>query len=191
MEKSHRRDVLRASGLAIVGGLTGCSGLVSGSSLPDRIPLYTRNDRNERVSLAYWCSTTATVPNALDMDGVARLDPGDEAQLTEIPVEASSDGVNRTRTQTSSRGEDYPPKRPTGSGIGITATLQQRDDQRNVLLHLDPTSNVFSETGYRITVLSEPFRDIGTPDQPVSHESVPSNESITADFIRIAPREAD
>jgi hypothetical protein len=151
--------------------------------------LYARNNRNEHVSLAYWCSTTASVPNDLDIDGVAQLERGDEAQLTEIPVESSSDEVSRTNTQTSSQGGEYPLKRPTGSGIGITADLQQWDDQRNVLLHVDPASDAFSETGYRITVLSEPVRDIGTPDQPVSHGSVPSNESITADFIRIAPRE--
>lgn len=49
-------------------------------------------------------------------------------------------------------------------------------------------SDVFSENGHVITVLSEPVGDVGTPDQPVSHESVSSDESVAADFIRIAPR---
>ncbi len=189
MEKPRRRDVLRASGLAVIGSLAGCSGLVRGSSLPNRIPLYARNDRDEHVSLAYWCSSTASVPDDRDLDGVAQLESGEAEQLTEIPVEASEGEASRTPSQTSSQGENYPVTRSTGSNIGITADLQQRDDQRNVLLHVNPSSDVFSEAGYRITVLSEPIRDLGTPGQPVSHESVSSDEGITADYIRIAPRE--
>jgi len=146
------------------------------------------------VSLAYWCSTTANVPDELSMEGVAQLESDEESKLAEIPVAASDDEADRTSAQQSSQrdGESdsspTPVNRPTGSGIGITVDLRHRDDQRNVLLHVNPESGVFSEAGYLVTVLSEPVGGVGTPDQPVSHESVPSDESIAADFVRIAPR---
>jgi len=191
-----RRGILGASAIVLAGSLAGCAGFVSsaGSELPDRIPLYARNERDEHVSLEYWCSTTASVPDDLSIDGVAHLERGEESQLTEIPVAVSDNNTERGSTHQPSpeKGESSPSPppvtRPTGSGIGITADLQQRDDQRNVLLHVNPESKAFSEAGYRITVLSEPVSGVGTPDQPVSYESVPSKESIAADFIRIAPR---
>ena len=192
MSELHRRKVLRGAGLLLAGSVAGCSGLLrqSGSGLPDRVPLHARNERDEHVSLAYWCFTTASVPDERDIDGVAELNSGEEARLTEIPVDASGEDADLT----SSREAGNPGERPTpgkrspGSNIGITADLQHRDDQRNVLLHVDPESDAFSKAGYLITVLSEPIRDVGTPDQPVSHESVSSDESVAADVIRIAPR---
>jgi len=191
-----RRDLLRTSGVVLSGYLAGCAAPVggSGSDLPDRVPLYARNERDEHVSLEYWCSTTASVPDDLSIDGVAQLESGEESQLTEIPVAASDGEANRTSMLQSPQGNGEastnpnPVNRPTGSDMGITVDLQHRDDQRNVLLHVDPESDVFSDAGYLITVLSEPVRDVGTPDQPVSHESVSSDENVTADFIRIAPR---
>ncbi len=196
MSGFSRRGLLRTSGVVLTGSLAGCAGLVgrAGSALPDRVPLYARNKRDEHVSLAYWCSTTASVPDDLSIDGVAQLDSSEESQLTEIPVAAPDDEANRTSTRQSPRedGESSssptPVNRPTGSDIGITADLQHRDNQRNVLLHVNSESDVFSDTGYLITVLSEPVKDVGTPAQPVSHESVSSDESVAADFIRIAPR---
>ena len=199
MIELSRRDIFASCGVVLSGGFAGCTGFIgrSGSGLPGRVPLYARNEQDEDVSLAYWCSTTATVPDELSIDGVAHLESGEESQLTEIPVAASDDDTNRTSTKRSAQSDgetDSSPisvNLPMGAAISITADLRHRDAQRNVLLHVNPESDVFSEAGYLITVLSEPVRDVGTPGQPVSHESVPSEKSITADFIRITPRQEE
>jgi hypothetical protein len=185
----RRRDVLTAGSLLLTGSLAGCAGLVDGAEqLPAEIPLYGQNDRDDRVSLAYWVSTTASTPDGVALDGVAQLEAGEARKLTRIPVEAPSDGTNSTPTGTSEREDGYPNRRSSGSVIDITADLLHRDDQRNVLLQINPDSEAFSETGYVITVRGTVTGDVGTPGRPVAHESVPGDETVVADYIRISPR---
>lgn len=163
MDPLDRRDVLAGVGVLLSGSVAGCTSPIRGDEPPSTIPVYGRNLRQVQVKLRHWITTTAT--GSSERSDATWIDPEGETQLAEVPV-----GV-----------------------IGITANILWFDDrrvenQRNVLLKIDPDSKAFSAEGYVITVLSGHAEHAGDPDEPVVQESVPADEAVAADFIRIAPR---
>lgn len=78
-----------------------------------------------------------------------------------------------------------------GHSLQLSFTISSdRDLLRNVLLQIAPNSKASSEDGSPLTVLAEPLAHGVDADESVVLESLPSDPTAAADFIRIVPRTA-